>query len=244
MSAESPKFPLPESRKSLKIIAVTPDNINQLSWDHLDWLPYFDGLHTYGQVDYPGLLPSERFDILVPANIVTARIAAAAKLIEPQIRSSIQPWAIGAVLNAGLPLYQEILGLLPLDCQNKLITEAHIDIKSRRGTDIQNRGYQINQMPDPRKINDLRFLICEGVADTGQTLRLIDNHLIDPRYRRVQPLGLLIIDKNSAHPGVGLPSWVLPPLFRVNGQIWVSGRGMDVDNRGRDLKDIVAYRRV
>jgi hypoxanthine-guanine phosphoribosyltransferase len=244
MSAELLKSLLPEFQTDLKVITVTSDNIDTLPWDCLDWLPYFDGSVTFGPCQSSELLPHEQIDILIPAQILNTRIAAAINAIEAQMKASIQPWAIGAVLNAGLPLYQDVLRLLSPNLRSRLTTNAHIDIKSRRGTNIQNQGYQINQMPDPSLVNDRRFLICESVVDTGQTLRLIDHQLTNPCYRRVQPLGLLIVDKNSAHPDVKLPFWVLPSLFRVHGDIWVSGHGMDVDGRFRSLPDVVAYRRV
>lgn len=221
---------------------VTPANIATRNFHNLSWRPYFSGKYNYGTItEGSELLPHEVLEILIPEWAVNQRIDALAKRVEAIILRSPEKCPVGTVLEAGRPFLNKVLSRLSSNAVTNLDPSVHIDIKSRYGTDIQGKGYEINLLPPPEKINGKTYLVFEMVADTCQTLQIIQRTLSQSPYQDVDLQVFLLVDKIDSHPSVQLPSCVKQCLF-YGGDFWVVGCGGDVDGRFRQLPFVAKYR--
>lgn len=237
VAAEIPKPP--------KLTEITPANISQFDFTGLDWNPYFSGKDLFGPVKHnPELRPGETLTVLIPSEAVQARVEAATNQLARMVLADSGQFALGAIPKGGLWLYEKLLrkieaispwGLKTVNCDN------HLDIKSRYATETGQ--YQIISLPDPQKVNNKTYLLCEGVVDTVQTLKMAEAALSQPPYENVKLGLLLLLDKTDAHPRVSLPGWVNQVLF-YTGDVWVSGCGPDTGQRFRDLDLVAVYQKL
>jgi len=227
------------------LVEVTPDNIKRLDFSNLHWNPYFSGEHPFGTVyDLPELKPNEFLEILIPSEAIQARVDAATLAIARTVFQNSREFTFGAVTKGGLWLYDRLLSKLadysPWGLKS-INSGAHIDVKSRYGTETGE--YEIRELPKPEMVNGKTLYLCEGVADTVQTLQIIEDALSSPPYEGVDLRVLLLLDKIKAHPGKNLPKSVEKTLF-YSGNVWVSGCGPDTDQRFRDLNCVVVYKKA
>lgn len=234
----------PEAITSFPPPEVTPQNITRLDFRNLNWLPYFSGEHLFGPVkNCPELQPNESLDILIPEFAVKQRVEAVTGNLAKAILADPEKFSLGAIPKGGLWLYEQLMNkveeISPWG-RKTVNAENHLEIKSRYATETG--GYQVLCSPDPEKVNGKTLILCEGVADTLQTITIAQEVLSRPPYREVNLKILLLLDKAAAHPGLALSEVVYPPLFSC-GNIWVSGCGPDTDQRFRNLGCIAVYKK-
>ncbi|HNP89120.1 MAG: hypothetical protein BWY24_00249 [Microgenomates group bacterium ADurb.Bin219] len=234
----------PEAISSSPPPEVTPQNITQVDFRNLNWLPYFSGEHLFGPVENcPELQPNESLNILIPEFAVRQRVEAVAGNLAGAILADPGKFSLGAIREGGLWFYEQLMKkveeISPWG-RKTVNAENHLDIKSRHATETGE--YQVLSSPDPERVNGKTLILCEGVADTLQTITIAQEVLSRPPYREVNLRILLLLDKTGVHPGLALPGVVYPPLFSC-GNVWVSGCGPDTDQRFRNLGCIAVYKK-
>lgn len=232
----------PEIATSPLSTEVTPQNIDKFDFTNLSWLPYFSGENLFDPVlDCSEIQEGESLQILIPEFAIKQRVETITQGIAQNILANPEKFALGAIPKGGLWLYEELMKKIEeiSPWGRKTINhDNHLDIKSRHATETGE--YQVVSLPEPQKVNGKTLLLCEGVADSLQTLALAKSVLSQPPYEDVRLQVLLLLDKIGAHPQTPLPEDVLPPLFTC-GDVWVCGCGPDTDQRFRNLNCIAVY---
>lgn len=232
----------PEIATSPLSTEVTPQNIDKFDFSNLNWQPHFSGEKLFGPVpDCSEIQEGESLEILIPEFAINQRVEAVTQKLAQAILANPEDFAIGAIPKGGLWLYEELMRRIERISpwgQKTINHDNHLDIKSRRATETGE--YQVISLPEAQKVNGKTLLLCEGVADSLQTLAMARKVLSQPPYEKVNLRILLLLDKVGAHPLTPLPQITYPPLFTC-GDVWVCGCGPDTDQRFRNLNCIAVY---
>lgn len=227
-----------------ELTEVTPANIGRFDFTKLDWNPYFSGKHPFREITgCPEIQARETLHELIPAYAIQTRVDAVTSALARTIFRDPEEFVVGAIPKGGLWLYEKLLKKLEEISVWGLKTinfGVEIDIKSRHATETGE--YEVRSLPDPKQINGKTFVLCEGVADTTQTLQMAQNTLTQPPYKDVHLWVVLLVDKIDAHPGAKLPDCVKQTLFQI-GKVWMVGCGPDTDQRFRNLPYIAVYKK-